>query len=207
MKRYIFILMVLFLLVCSTLLFISKNSFESRYISEKEAREVLQNSISKIFASCSHTEALLLNEKKLSARYLSEKDSLAKLLKKARKPVLKPVEVIQDNDSIQPEDVDAVIEWPDEVDLYSEVSWSITDTGKCWTWKADAFIVEGDLDIQRTSFDYKSKVTDTIFFNRSKILFLRIGKRQYFQKSVPECGIGTIKPVKMFKRRSDNTLF
>ena len=58
-------------------------------------------------------------------------------------------------------------------------------------WGVLALLVVGndfDLDVTRTLFDYQNKSTEVYWWQRRKFLGLRIGRKDYYQKVLPECG-------------------
>ena len=72
---------------------------------------------------------------------------------------------------------------------YRKTHWMVSDTGKCFTWSARAFLSDTTLNIIRTDFTYTNNISDYYYQRRPhKILFISFGKRVIKHVTVPECG-------------------
>lgn len=147
-------------------------------------------------------EQLLVQNKSQTSLVLTQQewlrvsaDSIQKLL---RTLAIKPKQVIK----YVEREVKQVIR--DTVEVESEwlkdVTWKLTDKDKCWRWEAEATLNELDLDVNRTFFEYQNASTDIYYWQRKKILFLKIGKKEYFQKHLPECGTESIREITIIKK-------
>jgi len=124
---------------------------------------------------------LVLKERELTGKVLAERDSLAKALRIKPKQIEKIItNTLIDHDTIPV---------PVPVYISRQNFWKIKDSGSCFKWQADAFLLNDSLSVNRTLFFYSNKTTDVYFKERPrKFLFIRFGKWQYKQKIDSECG-------------------
>lgn len=142
--------------------------------------ERLKDNQAQLLASRAQDQALILTQKELTGKVLAERDSLAKALK------IRPKEVIKFVDRIVKETNTDTVEV--ESTFLQNMTWHLADGDQCWKWEADAKLNELDLDVTRTLFDYRNKSTEVYWWQRRKFLGLRIGRKDYYQKVLPECG-------------------
>jgi len=142
--------------------------------------ERLKDNQVQLLASRAQDQALILTQKEVTGKVLAERDSLAKALK------IRPKEVIKFVDRIVTETNTDTVEV--ESTFLQNMTWHLTDGDQCWKWEADAKLNDFDLDVTRTLFDYQNKSTEVYWWQRRKFLGLRIGRKDYYQKVLPECG-------------------
>ncbi|HBI36890.1 MAG TPA: hypothetical protein DDY71_04545 [Spirochaetia bacterium] len=83
---------------------------------------------------------------------------------------------------------------------YRKTHWMVSDTGKCFTWSAMAFLSDTTLKVTRTDFSYENQTTDYFYQSRpKKFLFIRYGKKKVRQVTVPKCGNSTEKVIEILK--------
>lgn len=83
---------------------------------------------------------------------------------------------------------------------YRKTHWLVSDTGKCFTYEAMAFLSDTLLKITRTNFNYSNQTTDYFYQSRpKKFWFIKYGKKKIRQVTVPKCGITTEKTVEIIK--------
>jgi len=124
---------------------------------------------------------LRLKEIEINDRLRLERDSIAEALKIKPKQVERII-------YITTTEIDTVVK---NVPVYvvGQNFWKIKDSGKCFRWEADAFLLDDSLNVNRTLFDYHNKTTQTFYRERpKKFLFIRYGKWQYKQQIDSECG-------------------
>lgn len=141
------------------------------------------------FALLEDTKAqttLFLKQKEITGQLLKERDSLAKALKIPPKQVEKiSYNTITVHDSIDK---------PVLVFIAGQNFWKIKDKDKCFTWEADAFLLNDSLSVKRTDFSYQNKTTEIYYRKRPyHIWFIKYGKWIYKQKIDATCGNSTIK--------------
>ena len=135
---------------------------------------------------------LVLRSNEINSKLSLELDSISKVLKIRPKEILKVIT----NTLIQK---DTVIK---KVPVYisGQNFWKIKDSGPCFKWQADAFMLDDSLSIDRTLFSYSNKTTDVYYKERPrKFLFIRFGKWQYKQKTDSECGESVVKEIQFIK--------
>lgn len=149
-----------------------------------------------------NVEQLLAKDKQQTALILTKDefivsmtDSVGKLLKSL---AIKPKQVIKYIEREVKEVIRDTVEV--ESEWLKDVTWKLSDKDKCWRWEAEATLNELDLDVNRTFFEYKNASTDIYYWQRKKILFLRIGKKDYYQKHLPECGTESIREITIIKK-------
>lgn len=135
---------------------------------------------------------LLLTQKELTGKVLAERDSLAKALK------IRPKEIIKFVDRIITEHDTVITEV--ESTWLKDMSWHLTDGDKCWKWEADAQLDGNDLNVNRTLFDYRNKSSEVYWWQRRKFIGLKIGRKEYYQKVLPECGEMTVRSIEIKKK-------
>jgi len=142
--------------------------------------ERLKSNQQQLLAEKQQETYLLLTQKELTGKVLAERDSLSKVLQ------IKPKTIIKFVDRIVKETKHDTI--PIESTWLNDMTWHLADGDKCWKWEADAQLVENDLDINRTLFEYRNKSSEVYWWQRKKFIGLRIGRKEYYQKVLPECG-------------------
>ena len=137
----------------------------------------LTNNIEQLLQENVTQTTLFLIQQEVMGQIKFKRDSLANLLKIRPATIIKYIEtvIIQHDTSL--------IEVP--VLIAGQNFWKISDIDKCFTWKADAFLKNDSLSVQRTLFNYHNKIYDIFWWKRK---FPLIGKKKYYQKSIPECG-------------------
>lgn len=96
-------------------------------------------------------------------------------------------------------DIDTV-EKPVYVTQFANYKWAIADTGQCFVWKGTAILTDDSLNVKRTYFSYQNSTTDYYYQIRPhKFWFLRWGKKQIKQVTVPKCGTSTEKIIEVIK--------
>lgn len=187
-KNYIIGGLFVFLVILALQLRIKSN----RITELSSEVERLNNNIEQLLVQNKSQTSLVLTQQewlRVSA------DSIQKLLKSL---AIKPKQVVK----YVEREVKQVIR--DTVEVESEwlkdITWKLTDKDKCWRWEAEATLNELDLDINRTFFEYQNASTDIYYWQRKKILFLKIGKKEYFQKHLPECGTESIREITIIKK-------
>lgn len=187
--KYIIGILIVFLLILAW----QFNSIHKKYLQEKADRERLEENVRQLSAQNAQQTILILTQKELTGKYLAQRDSLADVLKIRPKTITRIVEkIIVDIDTTdKPVDVNPV-----ENNL-----WLVADSDKCWLWEGIALLKNEDLDITRTYFDYHNSVTDIFWSERpKKFLFIRYGKKQFYQKSLPECGKVITREIQIIKK-------
>ena len=135
---------------------------------------------------------LVLRKDEINGKLKVTIDSLSKVLR--IKP--KQIERIITNTVIQK---DTVIK---KVPVYisGQNFWKIKDSGPCFKWQADAFILDDSLSVNRTLFFYNNKTTEVYFKERPfRFLFIKYGKWQFKQKIDSECGGISTKEIQFIK--------
>ena len=154
--------------------------------------ERLKDNQAQLLASRAQDQALILTQKELTGKVLAERDSLAKALK------IRPKEVIKFIDRIVKETNTDTVEV--ESTFLQNMTWHLADGDQCWKWEADAQLNELDLEVNRTLFDYRNKSTEVYWWQRRKFLGLRIGKKEYYAKILPECGEVQTKSIEIKRK-------
>jgi len=155
----------------------------SSYKSLVKARqeiERLKDNQQQLIDDATHSFDLLIKEKELTGKLLRERDSLSTALK------IRPKEVIKWVDRIVTEKITDTVEV--ESTILQNMTWHLADGDKCWRWEGEAELNDLDLDVKRTLFEYRNKSTEVYWWQRRKFLGLRIGRKDYYQKVLPECG-------------------
>lgn len=154
--------------------------------------ERLDNNIKQLLAENQQQTALILTKDEFIVSMTDSVETLLKALKIRPKQVVKYIE----------REVKEVIRDTVEVEStwLKDVTWKLSDKDKCWRWEAEATLNELDLDVNRTFFEYKNASTDIYYWQRKKILFLKIGKKEYYQKHLPECGTESVREITIIKK-------
>jgi hypothetical protein len=162
-----------------------------KYKAEKADRERLwQNNLN------------LTAENKQYSKIVYTKDEFIQLLSDSLKTALKSLK-------IKPKEVTKIVyryiididtvDRPVFVD-YKKTHWMLSDTGKCFTWSAMAFLSDTTLKVTRTDFVYENQTTDYFYAVRpKKFLFIRYGKKIVKQITVPKCGESSEKVIEILK--------
>jgi hypothetical protein len=153
---------------------------QSQVDKAKQEIKRLEDNQAQLLASKAQDQALILTQRELTGKVLAERDSLAKALK------IRPKEVIKFVDRIVKETNTDTVEV--ESTFLQNMTWHLADGDQCWKWEADAKLNDFDLDVTRTLFDYRNKSTEVYWWQRRKFLGLRIGRKDYYQRVLPECG-------------------
>ena len=189
-KNYLIIAGVLIVLSLAVTNYLN----HKKYLREKADRIRLEDNQAQLLAEKQTQIELNLKQKEFLSSLSCEKDSLLKALQIKPKTVVKYVErtsVIHDT---------VTKKVPVYISGYRQ--WHIKDSGQCWKWEADAYLIDDSLRINRTLFDYKNTTTD-IFTKKLKFKFLFIkiySGKEVIQKSSSECGSETTKTVNVIRR-------
>lgn len=154
--------------------------------------ERLDNNLKQLLAENQQQTALILTKDEWLRVSADSIQTLLKALKIRPKQVVKYIE----------REVKEVIRDTVEVEStwLKDLTWHITDIGECHRTELDAELDGLDLNTKRTLFEYNNKSTDIFYWQKKKILFLPIGKKQYFQKHLPECGTETVREITIIKK-------
>lgn len=187
-KNYIIGGLFVFLAILALQLRIKSN----RITALSSENERLALNVEQLLAKDKQQTALILTKDEWLRVSADSIQTLLKALKIRPKQVVKYIErevkeVIRDT-------VEVESEW------LKDVTWKLSDKDKCWRWEAEATLNELDLDVNRTFFEYKNASTDIYYWQRKKILFLRIGKKDYYQKHLPECGTESVREITIIKK-------
>lgn len=187
-KNYIIAGLFVFLLIASAQVY-----FKTNQITELSSEvERLELNIQNLIAENKQQTNLILTQEEwlvLSA------DSIQKLL---RTLAIKPKQVIKYIEREIKEVIRDTIEV--ESEWLKDVTWGLSDGDECWQWRAEANLDGLDLNVNRTFFEYDNKSTDIYYWQRKKVLFLRIGKKEYFQKQIPKCGTESVREITIVKK-------
>jgi len=154
--------------------------------------ERLKDNQVQLLAARAQDQTLILTQRELTGKVLAERDSLAKALQ------IRPKEVIRYVDRVIIETIRDTVEV--ESTFLQNMTWHLTDGDKCWRWEADAKLNDLDLDVNRTLFDYRNKSTEVYWWQRRRFLGLRIGRKDYYQRVLPECGDISTRSIEIRKR-------
>lgn len=186
--RYVIGGLVVFLLILAFQAWRLQNQVDK---AKKEIQR-LEDNQRQLLAAKQQDLALILTQKELTGKVLAERDSLAKLLK------IRPKEIIKYVDRIVTETNTDTVEV--ESEFLQNMTWRLSDGDKCWKWEADAQLSGLDLDVSRVLFEYKNKSSEVYWWQRRKFLGLRIGKKEYYAKVLPECGEVQTKSIEIKKK-------
>lgn len=189
MKRLTIILLVFIIL-----LLIGGYYFYDKFKKEQATTERLNNNIRELIDDNTLSTRLALTEREARGKVTRERDSLAKALQIRPKTITKIVER-----TIVEKDIDTVTVFL-ELNKYDSTLWYVTDSDKCWTWKANLSIIWDEPIIERTSFEYRNAITEVFWWERNKFLGLKIGKKVYYQQTRPQCGKEYVDEVKFVKK-------
>lgn len=189
-KQYLIIAGVLFIIALSTTNYLNHKKF----LREKAERIRQENNVAELMAKDKSNMELALTQAEYLNTLSAENESLLKQLKIKPKTVVKFVEreiIVKDT----------VVK---EVPVYSvkQDYWHISDKGKCWIWEADAVLLNGTLDVNRTLFEDKNKTSDIFYKKRVfKLWFIEIySAKKIIQKTSSECGDEMTKTIQVIKR-------
>jgi hypothetical protein len=187
--KYGLVVITVFMLI----LLYQNNNLNKKLDKEIELRKQEQLNIAQLLAEKQSNTNLILTQKEALKITSLKIDSLSKVLKIRPKTIDKIVEQIV----IIRDTIDKEI-FVSDIDEYL---WFISDTDKCFIWEGEAEFINEELDVKRTYFDYHNKVTDVFWSERpNKFLFIRYGKKQTYQKSIPECGTATTREITIRKK-------
>lgn len=164
-----------------------------KYLREKAERIRQENNVAELLAKDKANMDLNLKQAEYLKYLSAENEALLKQLQIKPKTVVKFVErevIIKDT---------VVKEVPVYVTGYRQ--WHIKDSGECWKWEADAYLINDSLNIDRTLFDYRNKTRD-IFVKKLKFKFLFIkiySGKEINQVTIPECGEEIRRTVNIIK--------
>jgi hypothetical protein len=186
----------LILIVAGVVIFMSMGVtiqvLSRKYQAEKSDRERLwQNNLA--LTSGNRHQVNLLYQRDEFISQLS--DSLKSALNSLK---IKPTEITKIiYRTITDKTIDTVLV---EVNPISEMSWSVSDSGKCWAWKGDLEMIEGNPELSRTFFEYNNQTVDYFYQSRpKKFLFIHYGKKKVRQVTVPRCGETYEKTIEIVK--------
>lgn len=135
---------------------------------------------------------LTLTQKETIGKYAQQRDSALKALH------LKPKQVLKIITNTITETIHDTIPVP--VNIVTDNVWKITDTGKCFVYKADILLLDDSLSVYRTDFIYQNKTTEVFFKVRPhKFLFIRWGKWDYKRDISSECGQSKVEDITFIK--------
>lgn len=175
-KYYLIGVAVLFLIGAVVTVNIQKNKIKLL----NSENERLSGNNYQLFTNVRNQEQLFLREKELSKVLIQQRDSLSRTLRIAPKQV---ISIKYETQTIH-DTVNKMV----FVEKVAQNFWHISDNDKCWTWKGNAILNDDSLNIVRTSFDYKNKVTETYYKKAPHLWFIRLGKWKYYTDKKPECG-------------------
>jgi plasmid maintenance system antidote protein VapI len=152
----------------------------------KEERARLELNYLNAVQDAENNSLFLLKEKELTKRQKEVNDSLAKALKVKPKFIDKIVyETVTVTDTVS-------LLVP--VQYMSKDFWLVTDTGKCFVWKAEARLTDDSLSVKRTDFTYHNLTTEVFYRRRPfNFWFIHLGKAVNIQQKSMECGEYTTK--------------
>lgn len=168
---------------------VTSNVYIKKYQKEKLKKEAAESTVFQLLDNKnSYITANLALKKALQLTSLKV-DSLAGKLSIKPKNIVKIVykEIIQ-HDTIKK-----------EVPVYiiGKDSWTIEDIDKCFTYRANAYLWNDSLNVERTSFNYNNTVYDIFWWKRKFPIF---GRKRFYQESRPECGTSFTKEVIFTKK-------
>ena len=159
---------------------VSNNINHKRYLRERSRADVAENNFFNSIQDNQDKSQFILRQDQVIGKIKIERDSLAKELQIRPKTITKIVErVITQTDTI-------IKDLP--VYMIGKNEWSVSDSDKCFVWKGIAKLTDDSLNVNRTLFSYHNNITEVFYSQRDKILFLRIGKKRTYQKTLSECG-------------------
>jgi hypothetical protein len=88
---------------------------------------------------------------------------------------------------------------PVYVNPLSKDTWTIQDTGKCFTWCGVAKLTAEDLSVVRTGFEYSNKITEVFYRKKPAGFFGFLKRRENYHSVTPECGSATISTFEFIK--------
>ena len=78
--------------------------------------------------------------------------------------------------------------------------WQFTDTGDCYVYKGVVFYTDDSIHVKKTAFFYTNETTDYFYQQRPhKFLFIRFGKKEVKQVTVPKCGTASERVIEIQK--------
>lgn len=89
-----------------------------------------------------------------------------------------------------------------EVPVYvlDKNQWQFVDTGACYIYKGVVFYTGDSIKVHKTEFSYQNETTDYFYQQRPhKFLFVRFGKKQVKQVTVPKCGTANERVIEIIK--------
>jgi len=166
---------------------------QEKRIAKLEAENLrLEFNQSQLLKDNKELSVLTLRKDEVIGKYKLQRDSLAEALE------IRPKEVIQIKTEIITQHDTIYVDVP--VYNVSKDFWKIEDTGKCFVWKADAFLTDDSLNVKRTDFLYHNRTTFVYYKERPhKFLWFHFGKWQYFTDVTPECGEATTKEINFIR--------
>jgi len=187
LKNYILISLVLILLAALIIL-IQLERIERLGVEVNR----LNNNLEQLTAYNGQNISLLMTYKELRKVDSIKIDSLAKLLKIRPKTITQYIHTTTTiHDTI-----------PVVVLVEPEIKgWSLIDSGKCWVWRGFASLDNDSLKVNRTSLNYLNETTNIFYYERpKKFLFFRYGAKQYFCRSLSECGENNLQIITFVKK-------
>lgn len=176
LKLYVygFLIIVFIALICTVKILINKNKRLFADNSRIEANNF------QLMSDNRQQTNLYLTEKELSWSLKQERDSLAKALKIKPKQIEKIIYI--DNSIYDTVRVNV------PVIVTGKNKWKIEDSGECFKWSANAFLLQDSLKIERTNFEDYNKTTQVFYHKAPHIWFLRIGKWTNYVQINAKCG-------------------
>lgn len=169
-----------------------------KYKAEKADRERLwQNNLALTAQNMQYTKLLFTKDEFIQQM----SDTLKKALNDLK---IKPKTITKIVERTITDRVVDTVEVEVEVNPIADLSWSIQDTAKCWTWKAELEMIDNYPEIHRTYFEYENKTTDYFYKTKvrdenRKFLFWHLKKKVIKQVTVPKCGEATEKTIEIIK--------
>jgi len=176
LKLYAIGAVVIILILLAVFLNIEHKS----HIRERDRADRLEENQRQLLASTSQQTTLILTLREFLSVDALKIDSLSKALKIRPKTITQYI-------TIEKTIHDTV---PKIVKVYPlKDSWVLTDSDKCWRWSGEAKLQNELMTVNRLRFDYNDKITEFFYWERPrKFLFVRYGKKRYYQKTSSECG-------------------
>lgn len=187
-KNYGLIVLGIFLLILA-----AQNRIQSKRIANREADIArLEGNQIQLLDDAKQQTVLYLTEKERTVKLNRTVDSLAKALKIKPKQVDKIIYIENTTrDTVK-------ISVP--TDLIEKDYWYIQDSSKCFKWAGNAYLMAGELNVERTLFEYNNRTTEVFYRKRPhKFLFIHYGKWQNLQEISSECGSVQVKTFNFIK--------
>lgn len=194
MNKTKLILIVIAILLIGGLASLYQLEHKARVLADADVERLREN-INQLSIDTAHRTTIILKEKELSGKYLTQRDSLAKALKIRPKAITKIVErtiTLVEKDTVEV-----------AVNQYGEISWSVQDSGACWKWEADLQIVDDYPELKRTFFGYDNTTIEAYYKRlKWKFLFIHVyDKNKIDVVAKSKCGEEVTQIVEILKNK------